>query len=82
MSRSGATRFRVKDPNGSVGQVSNSATISDGSISYLHTAVSHAEGGYEVDVAPLAYRYPGRFQAQCEQIALDTTQVMLKKLWS
>ncbi len=58
------------------------ASISDGSISYLHTAESHAEGGYEVDVAPLAYRYPGRFQAQCEQIALDTTQVMLKKLWS
>lgn len=58
------------------------ASISDGSISYLHTSESHAEGGYEVDVAPLAYRYPGRFQAQCEQIALDTTQDMLKKLWS
>ena len=58
------------------------ASISDGSISYLHTAESHGEGGYEVDVAPLAYRYPGRFQAQCEQIAIDSVQGMLKKLWS
>lgn len=58
------------------------ASITDGSISYLHTAESHAEGGYEVDVAPLAYRYPGRFQAQCEGIALDAAEVMLKKLWS
>jgi hypothetical protein len=58
------------------------ASITDGSISYLHTAESHAEGGYEVDVAPLAYRYPGRFQAQCEQIALDAAADMLKKIWN
>jgi hypothetical protein len=58
------------------------ASVSDGSISYLHTEESHAEGGYEVDVAPLAYRYPGRLQARCEGIALGTTQTMLKKLWS
>jgi hypothetical protein len=35
-----------------------------------------------VDVAPLAYRYPGRLQAGCEQIALETTADILKKLWS
>jgi hypothetical protein len=35
-----------------------------------------------VDVAPLAYRYPGKLQAGCEQIALSTTETMLKKLWS
>jgi hypothetical protein len=58
------------------------ASITDGSISYLHTEESHAEGGYEVDTAPLAYRYPGRLQASCEGIALETTQTMLKKLWS
>jgi hypothetical protein len=58
------------------------ASISDGCISYLHTEESHAEGGYEVDVAPLAYRYPGRLQAGCEQIALNTTNSLLKKLWS
>ncbi len=57
------------------------ASVSDGCISYLHTEESHPEGGYEVDVAPLAYRYPGRLQAGCEQIALGTTKDMLKKLW-
>jgi hypothetical protein len=57
------------------------ASVSDGCISYLHTAESHPEGGYEVDIAPLAYRYPGRLQAGCESIALDTTDTLLKKLW-
>ncbi len=56
------------------------ASVSDGCISYLHTEESHAEGGYEVDVAPLAYRYPGKLQARCEKIALDTTQDMLEDL--
>jgi len=58
------------------------ASVSDGSISYLHTEESHAEGGYEVDVAPLAYRYPGRLQAGCEKIALDAAKSMLEKLWN
>jgi hypothetical protein len=57
------------------------ASLTDGCISYLHTAASHPEGGYEVDVAPLAYRYPGRLSADCESISLDTAQTCLKKLW-
>jgi neutral ceramidase len=57
------------------------ASITDGCISYLHTAASHPEGGYEVDVAPLAYRYPGRLSANCESIALDTARTCLAKLW-
>jgi len=57
------------------------ASVTDGCISYLHTADSHPEGGYEVDVAPLAYRYPGRLQARCEQVALETTGQMLSELW-
>jgi neutral ceramidase len=57
------------------------ASVSDGCISYLHTEKSHAEGGYEVDVAPLAYRYPSRLQAGCEKIALDATSEMLEHLW-
>jgi neutral ceramidase len=56
------------------------ASVSDGCISYLHTEESHAEGGYEVDVAPLAYRYPGKLQARCEKIALDATYDMLDDL--
>jgi hypothetical protein len=47
----------------------------------LHTAESHNEGGYEVDVAPLAYRYPGRLQADCESIALEATKKILENLW-
>ncbi len=57
------------------------ASVSDGCISYLHTEESHAQGGYEVDVAPLAYRYPGRLQASCERIALAAVQDLFKKLW-
>ncbi|MBN1452140.1 MAG: neutral/alkaline non-lysosomal ceramidase N-terminal domain-containing protein [Anaerolineales bacterium] len=58
------------------------ASVSDGCISYLHTEESHEEGGYEVDIAPLAYRYPGRLQAGCEQIALEATSKVLKDLWN
>lgn len=58
------------------------ASVTDGCISYLHTAEAHLEGGYEVDVAPLAYRYPGRLQARCEAIALHAVQQLLNKLWS
>ncbi|HNR02650.1 MAG TPA: neutral/alkaline non-lysosomal ceramidase N-terminal domain-containing protein [Anaerolineaceae bacterium] len=57
------------------------ASVSDGCISYLHTASSHPEGGYEVDTAPLAYRYPGRLQAKCENIALEASRGLLENLW-
>jgi hypothetical protein len=57
------------------------ASLADGCISYLHTAASHVEGGYEVDVAPLAYRYPGRLKAECEGIALQAASDLLEKLW-
>jgi hypothetical protein len=57
------------------------ASLTDGCISYLHTAASHPEGGYEVDIAPLAYRYPGRLQAGGEAIALQTAQSGLAALF-
>jgi neutral ceramidase len=57
------------------------ASLTDGCISYLHTASSHPEGGYEVDTAPLAYRYPGRLKAECEGIALENTRILLERLW-
>jgi hypothetical protein len=56
-------------------------SLTDGCISYLHTAGSYSEGGYEVDAAPLAYRYPGRLKAECEAIALDRTRHLLARLW-
>jgi hypothetical protein len=58
------------------------ASVSDGFIGYLHTGESHPEGGYEVDVAPLAYRYPGRLQVDCERIALETTNALMNTFWS
>jgi len=57
------------------------ASLTDGCISYLHTAESHLEGGYEVDTAPLAYRYPGRLKAECESIAVEGARVLLGQLW-
>jgi hypothetical protein len=57
------------------------ASITDGCISFLYTALSHPEGGYEVDVAPLAYRYPGRLSADCQTIALGTARAILTSLW-
>jgi hypothetical protein len=57
------------------------ASLTDGCISYLHTEESHPQGGYEVDIAPFPYRYPGRLQASCEGIALDAASRLLKHLW-
>jgi hypothetical protein len=57
------------------------ASVTDGCISYLHTAASHPEGGYEVDVAPYAYRYPGRLSVECEGIARRAAQAALERLW-
>ena len=57
------------------------ASVTDGCISYLHTKAAHTEGGYEVDMAPYAYRYPGRLAAECEKIALDATHESLDNLW-
>ena len=57
-------------------------SLTDGCISYLHTAESHPEGGYEVDVAPLAYRYPGRLKAECEAIAFERVKILLGQLWA
>ena len=76
------TEIGMKVKAGSPAKNTLFASISDGCISYLHTEESHTEGGYEVDVAPLAYRYPGRLQAGCEKIALDATHEMLERLWN
>jgi hypothetical protein len=75
------TEIGLAVKNTSPAQYTLFASLTDGCISYLHTADSHAEGGYEVDVAPLAYRYPGRLKAECEAIALDRAGLLLKQLW-
>jgi neutral ceramidase len=57
------------------------ASVTDGCVSYLPTEEAHTEGGYEVEIAPLAYRYPGPFQPLCERIALEATRSLLQTLW-
>jgi hypothetical protein len=56
------------------------ASLVDGCISYLTTAEARSEGGYEPDEAPLYYRYPGRFSAQCEGIALEETRKLQEEM--
>ena len=57
------------------------ASVSDGCIGYLPTAAAHAEGGYEVDMAPYFYRYPTRLAANCDQIAGEAAGEALRELW-
>ncbi len=58
------------------------SSVTDGSIGYLATAAAHREGGYEVDVAPWAYRYPGRLDPVGEELALAATSEALAELWA
>ena len=57
------------------------ASVSDGCIGYLPTAVAHAEGGYEVEAAPFFYRYPARLASECAQIATGAAIRSLRRLW-
>jgi hypothetical protein len=57
------------------------ASVSDGCIGYLPTAKAHAEGGYEVDIAPYYYRYPARLAPQCADIATAAAGESLRDLW-
>ena len=57
------------------------ASVSDGCISYLATESAHAEGGYEVDVAPWAYRYPGKLDPSGEAVAVAATAEAFARAW-
>lgn len=50
------------------------ASVSDGSVGYLFTAEAYPQGGYEVDVAPYAYRYPARFSADSAERAMQVVR--------
>lgn len=58
------------------------ASVTDGCIGYLATGAAHREGGYEVDVAPWAYRYPGRLDPSGEELALRATRDAFASLWA
>jgi hypothetical protein len=57
------------------------ASVSDGCIGYLPTAEAHAEGGYEVDISPYFYRYPGRMSAGNAEVAINASARLLRQLW-
>ena len=58
------------------------ASVTDGSISYLATEAAHDEGGYEVEVAPWAYRFPARLDPSGAAAATATAVELLDGLWS
>ncbi len=57
------------------------ASITDGCIGYLPTSKAQGEGGYEVDTAPYAYRYPGELAKGADQKAFQAATAGLKQLW-
>ncbi|HWQ45525.1 MAG TPA: neutral/alkaline non-lysosomal ceramidase N-terminal domain-containing protein [Longilinea sp.] len=56
-------------------------SITDGCIGYLATEAAHSEGGYEVDLAPYAYRYPGPLAPEGETLACAAAADGLKELF-
>lgn len=57
------------------------AGVTDGCVSYLATEEAHREGGYEVEVAPWAYRYPGLLDPSGEWLTRDATFAAFAELW-
>ncbi len=56
------------------------ASVSNGCIGYLPTAQAHEEGGYEVDLAPYSYRFPGRLNKNAATLAVEASCSELNKL--
>ncbi len=57
------------------------AGYANGMIGYLPTAQAHAEGGYEVDEAPLAYRMSGTFAPEAADHATRASLELLAGLY-
>ena len=70
----------VKD--GSPAPITLFAAYSNGCVGYVPTASAHALGGYEVELAPYFYRYPGLFDPVCEELVVEQSLEMLRVLWS
>lgn len=52
----------------------------NGMVGYLPTASAHAEGGYEVEEAPLAYRVSGTYAPESEARVMDASLRLLRSL--
>jgi hypothetical protein len=70
--------IEIKEINASKHTVFSSLT--NGCVGYLPTAEEHRLGGYEIDIAPLAYRLPGRFQSDVAEKVIHHTKKMLNQL--
>jgi hypothetical protein len=57
------------------------AGYSNGCVGYLPTAQAHAEGGYEVEQAPLAYRVSGTFDPGCAAMVTERSIQMVSSLF-
>ena len=57
------------------------AGYSNGCIGYLPTAEAHAEGGYEVEEAPLAHRVSGTYDPGCAAMVTERSIQMVASLF-
>ena len=58
------------------------SSVSNGCIGYLPTVDEHVLGGYEVDISPYFYRFPGRIHKNAEKITVSKIGEMLNNLSS
>ncbi len=56
-------------------------SVTDGCISYLPTDEAHSEGGYEVELATYAYRYPGPLASGAERKVIDSVEESFRTIW-
>jgi hypothetical protein len=56
------------------------AGYTNGCIGYIPTAEAHALGGYEVEVAPLAYRMSGLFARDSDRRVIERSLALLARL--
>jgi neutral ceramidase len=57
------------------------ASVSDGCISYLPTDAAHFDGGYEVELATYAYKYPGLLASGAEGRVYHAAEDSYKAIW-
>jgi hypothetical protein len=57
------------------------AGYSNGCVGYVPTARAHAEGGYEVEQAPLAYRVSGTFDPSCAEAVTERSIQLVASLF-
>jgi hypothetical protein len=71
------TEIGITLKGSSQSQYSFFSSLTNGCIGYLPTMDEHRLGGYEVDIAPYAYRLPGRLQANSSEIVIEEMNRLL-----